>query len=357
MKHKKCNEKTRSTGLCFRRVPFLAVVFHFGLVACGQSHSDVADMQPQANLAGPPCPEADWIYVPFVNVGTKIGVDEPEDMHIETAILMGDQYDPPSAFSQSTILKFENIGVHTLFVRTTGPECAPTVTRRVIEVTDGFPSMNGVDKDSPHIRGWASGWSEPVEYGESVVDNWRTPERAMGPATGQPADIVSLGRGGKIELFFDGSIYNGEGVDFAIFENSFSETFLELALVEVSSDEMNYVQFPVIYMGTDEIHPYGDHDPVLFYGFAGRYPAGVGTPFDLEDLRFEAAVIDGSVDLDRITSIRITDVIGDGSTLDSLGRPIFDPFPTDGSAGFDLDAVGVMYLNENQALADSETIP
>jgi len=33
--------------------------------------------------------------------------------------------------------------------------------------------------------------------------------------------------------------------------------------------------------------------------------------------------------------------VGDGSNLDSLGEVIYDPYPTSGSAGFDLDAVGV----------------
>jgi hypothetical protein len=28
--------------------------------------------------------------------------------------------------------------------------------------------------------------------------------------------------------------------------------------------------------------------------------------------------------------------------LDSFGRPIFDPYPTVGSAGFDLDGIAVM---------------
>ncbi len=35
--------------------------------------------------------------------------------------------------------------------------------------------------------------------------------------------------------------------------------------------------------------------------------------------------------------------MGDGSSTDSLGRVIFDPYPTEQSAGFDLDAVGVIH--------------
>ena len=41
------------------------------------------------------------------------------------------------------------------------------------------------------------------------------------------------------------------------------------------------------------------------------------------------------------TDVRIVDVVGDGFSLDSSGGVIYDPYPTSGSAGFDLDAVGV----------------
>jgi hypothetical protein len=48
------------------------------------------------------------------------------------------------------------------------------------------------------------------------------------------------------------------------------------------------------------------------------------------------------VDLSNITAIRIVDIIGDGSVRDSLGHLVYDPYPTTGSAGFDLDAVGLI---------------
>ena len=40
--------------------------------------------------------------------------------------------------------------------------------------------------------------------------------------------------------------------------------------------------------------------------------------------------------------VRLVDIVGDGSCTDSFGRVIYDPYPTEGSAGFDLDAVGVI---------------
>jgi hypothetical protein len=44
-----------------------------------------------------------------------------------------------------------------------------------------------------------------------------------------------------------------------------------------------------------------------------------------------------------VTHVRIVDVVGDGSARDSDGRVIWDPYPTILTAGFDLDAVGVIH--------------
>ncbi len=50
------------------------------------------------------------------------------------------------------------------------------------------------------------------------------------------------------------------------------------------------------------------------------------------------------VDLNHITHVRLVDIIGDGSAFDARGSVIYDPYATVISAGFDLDAIGV--LNE-----------
>ena len=52
--------------------------------------------------------------------------------------------------------------------------------------------------------------------------------------------VVSLGDGGIAILTFSNPIVNGTGFDFAVFENSFNDFFLELAFVEASSDGVHY---------------------------------------------------------------------------------------------------------------------
>jgi hypothetical protein len=144
-----------------------------------------------------------------------------------------------------------------------------------------------------------------------------------------------------LTLTFEPSIENGEGWDFAVFENSFSDRYLELAYVEVSSNGIDFVRFDTISLTVNPVPGFGNIDPTDVDGLAGKYRQGYGTPFNLEDLSDKPGVLSGDVDLSNISYIRIVDVVGDGSFLDSLGEVIYDPYPTAGSAGFDLDAVGV----------------
>ena len=51
--------------------------------------------------------------------------------------------------------------------------------------------------------------------------------------------------------------------------------------------------------------------------------------------------------------MRIDDITGDGSCVDSAGNPIYDPYPSSESGGFDLNAVGV--INYAPAVPEPET--
>ena len=179
---------------------------------------------------------------------------------------------------------------------------------------------------------------------------WTDSSKALGPATGDFDDICSLGDGGFIILGLDAAIVNGSGADFAVFENSFyyaSGLFAELAFVDVSTDGINWARFASVSLTPNPVGTFGTIDPTDVHNLAGRHPNGYGTsegtPFDLEDLADAPEVLSGLVDLNGINYVRLTDVVGNGSTFDSLSNPIYDPHPTDfASGGFDLEAVGVI---------------
>lgn len=186
---------------------------------------------------------------------------------------------------------------------------------------------------------WASGYWEPI-YGTDVDNTWKTPAKATGPATGSTTDIVCLGNGGRITMYFPHPLRDGTGEDFAVFENSFSATFLELAFVEVSSDGVNFHRFPSASLTASAVGAFGSVDPTNIDGLAGKHQAGYGTPFDLSLLPDSPLL-----DKQRVCFVRIVDIIGNGNTKDSSNRPIYDPTPTVGSGGFDLEAIGAININ------------
>ena len=84
----------------------------------------------------------------------------------------------------------------------------------------GTSDNTAVWKNNSAIEAWATG-STNVQYGSNVDAQWRTPEKALGPAMGDSFDVVVLGRGGQITMTFENPITNGSGFDFVVFENSF----------------------------------------------------------------------------------------------------------------------------------------
>lgn len=202
-----------------------------------------------------------------------------------------------------------------------------------------------IAKDSVNIEGWASAFAS-YNPGTDVSVEFQTPNEALGPAEGTSGDVVSLGRGGEITLTFDAPIRNGLGPDFAVFENSFSDTFLEFSHVEVSSNGTSFFRFDSDSLTEPAVGEFGSVDTTNVNNLAGKFRQGFGTPFDLEEL----VGVSASLDVDAVTHVRIIDVVGDGNDNDADGDPIFDPFPTSGSAGFDLDAVGV--LNQDRRPTD-----
>ena len=200
------------------------------------------------------------------------------------------------------------------------------------------PGSLAIHRSDPRFTAWAD-HTAAYAPGSAASPTWQNPNLALGPATDDPSHVTSLGSGGSITLTFPGFIHDGPGPDFAVFENSFSDTFLELACVEVSPDGIHFTRFPHFSLTAHPVDPFGSLDPTDLNGFAGTYRQAFGTPFDLADLG-----------LDHISHVRLVDVIGDGSTRDSANHPIYDPYPVSGSAGFDLDAIGVIHLQLWQTL-------
>lgn len=192
---------------------------------------------------------------------------------------------------------------------------------------------------------WADWASEVVAYvpGDDVAPDWADPTLALGAATGDSFDVVSLGEGGQVTLGFTPAIRDGEGWDLAVFENSFSDTFLELAWVEVSSDGVHFARIDSASLTSDPVDAFGGIEPRRLGGLAGKFRRGFGSPVDLAQLRQHPLVQRGLLDLHNVRQVRVVDVVGAGQALDSFERPIQDPFPTVESAGFDLEAIGALH--------------
>ena len=247
------------------------------------------------------------------------------------------------------------------------------------ETEDGYPSKFGPNAKadgnvafgykSSAIKAWATGYKD-YKVGTDVLESWQTPEKALGAVKGDVYDVVVLGDGGRITLTFDNPITNGDGCDFAIFENAYStlSNFLELAYVEVSTDGEHFVRFPNLYLGTAEIGPFGDANyPELIYNLASKYGKNHGHGFDLAELEYayDYMMSEGNefsseyteeflrnykyVDINEINYIRLIDIIGDGKHgyTDSMGFDIFDPSGCVESAGFDLQGIGVINQLQN----------
>ena len=211
----------------------------------------------------------------------------------------------------------------------------------------GQVGSTAIHKDSSVFINWATGCTVTRGY-KDISDttlgyaDFGADTNAIGFATG--SSVVSLGDRGEAVIIFERPITNGPGPDFAVFENSFSETFLELAFVEVSSDGINFFRFPAVSeTQTDtQIGGFGSVDARYLYNLAGKYIANYGTPFDLDDVAGTFGLNENA-----ITHVKIIDVVGSINpqygSFDSQGNYVNDPFTTPfASSGFDLDAVGVI---------------
>ena len=246
---------------------------------------------------------------------------------------------------------------------------------------------------NPIFRGWATGVESYEPVPQSIQPWWKDPNKALGCATGDSDDIVSLGDlsqeqidegvpPGQVTLSFSETIRDGNGYDFAVFENGFisdydtaagsaaGEMFTELGYVEVSSNGEDFVRFPSVSLTPGLVGAYGTIEISDIYNLAGKHPnaGGVctGTPFDLIEIADDPDVVSGIVDINNINYIRIVDIPGSGDFYDEAvehidpnswgdwcyyanDHPIYDAWVTVGSGGVDLEAIGVLHEQEYSA--------
>ncbi|MBQ3734078.1 MAG: T9SS type A sorting domain-containing protein [Bacteroidales bacterium] len=215
----------------------------------------------------------------------------------------------------------------------------------------GTEGCNAIAANDNQIVAWAT--NVVVTRGPQNISNPNSPlashgtdADAVGPATmNNSMEVVSLGDGGSALITFERPIRNGEGPDFAVFENDNIGNFLELAFVEVSSDGEHFVRFPATSLTPTETQTgsFALTDPTFINNLAGKFRIGYGTPFDLAELADSA-----NIDLDNIVYVRVIDVVGcinpQYATYDAFGHIVNDPWPTDfASSGFDLAGVGVIH--------------
>jgi hypothetical protein len=284
---------------------------------------------------GPPCPDA-----PSAPILWPLDDDERWTFPEEVFLALGD-----GLFALSHELAFEgHVGPLRVRAHSGDPSCLFDVLYEVRPTYSPAARNAGtyaIDADDAHLTRFAT--EVEIEPGEgSIAPRFTNPNRALGRPSRGTGDVVCLGEGGRATLRFDAPIRDGEGPDFAVFENAFDDHFLELAYVEVTSDGRNFARFDVAFRGPPGTSETRANDPTTLGGFAGTFRAGFGTPFDLAALRAQPEVRAGQVDLDAIVAIRVVDVIGDGRERDAFGRTIWDPTSTRGTPGFDLDAVGVL---------------
>lgn len=228
----------------------------------------------------------------------------------------------------------------------------------------GLPGSDAIYKDSSLIKFWCD--SIVLQRGPIQINDITLGFPAIGEANsayGKALEngIVSLGDGGIATAYFKEGVFDEEGPDFAIFENGFeipgTGTYhMELAFVEVSIDGKKFYRFPAQSLNDsiNQIDNFTGLYPEKIRNLAGKYIAGYGVPFDLEEM------VD-SLQHQTIHYIRIVDVVGSLNdsfvSKDAFGRKINDPFPTPyPSSGFDLDAIGIIHGKSTNAINELSSL-
>jgi hypothetical protein len=233
----------------------------------------------------------------------------------------------------------------------------------------GYTIASGTDAaipwNDPAIVEWASSVTNYSPNPTSVNSSFENLSYAVGPTQALPSinkktglpnlgnpinDVVSLGQDGTITVSFASPIVNGPGNDFAVYSNGFlggyPYAYSKFATVSVSSDGLNWVPFPTAFDQSSLV------DNELFdaselYNIAGKYVAGFGTPFDLNQL----AGVSPQLNVDDVRYVRITDAWG--ATDSSVNHnPILD----DPESIYGFNFGGVAVLNDVASVPEPSTL-
>ncbi|MCL4234507.1 MAG: hypothetical protein KJ042_08315 [Deltaproteobacteria bacterium] len=205
------------------------------------------------------------------------------------------------------------------------------------------------------------------------------PDNVLGPPAGlgafapqaAPGEMLSLGEGGSITLKMGREIIDGDGPDFAVFENllywggEVTNAYTEAAVVEVSEDGETWTRFPFDFIADGPIGPLGVPDtvPDNFLGFAGIAPSNAncdpngdgsyddmidpldpvisgGDLFDLADIGVASARYVRIVDTGHLERAPGTETYDDDGDLVTDGGNLLPAY--EGIQGFDLDAIAVI---------------
>ena len=269
-------------------------------------------------------------------------------------------------------------------------------------------STNGIPLHAAQIKGWITdiiSYTQPdPASGGFFLDNDFNSSTLSNAVLGRPlqpdsqSHVLSLGDDSELIVSFEAPIGDGPGPDFAVFENAFDVdssffsgtprenhtnvyTFAELARVAVSSDGVNWAEFPFRYLNNENLfsipicdtNQFSSQNSKNIDGLAGKHTANFGTPFDLSALQTNPKVLNGLVSLYDIQFIKLHDVPGDGSVTDNANRPVFDPTfrATDDdfncatnlilphaavNDGFDLKGIAVLNYSLNLELTSADAL-
>lgn len=163
------------------------------------------------------------------------------------------------------------------------------------------------------------------------------------PASAE-SDVLSIGLDGEIIIGVKNKvIYDGEGDDFIIYENAFKnqatkKIFAEPALVAVSFDGVNYIEFP--------------HDDWTLEGCAGKTPTNGGIdPFTHDSSGGDGFDI-GELGLEQIRYIKIKDISMVVTKDENHPYYFIEAMVT----GFDLDAVACKYVKSAEPALIHENV-